>query len=499
MQEVERELCWIDEPVWNDSLWVEHDYSIELNDKGQFCNRPNLSSTSSDSSDGTDSVGSASNHSKESLPYWSDSECHVHITSHQRWSRKDFHTLKISRNSGTMHNCTDDLKLSMVDSNKRTSLAFRPTVSSAAKISVLLSSHGRGVPGDDKLLSPRERHDYLRRSSPSPSSPSVSSKSSSNGSLVSNLSRKSRSLSPALALQIEAHRADLSRSRYRDCCNRHYQAQEISPKTSPSPHRRLFPSVSSSATRSQHHSNSETRPRSQTSPAGKPTTPVSEKVGSTMPMRRSSFNPLDIVDCSTPAPSTITNKLTKSNSKENKKPRADQHDTSKCRRSCCKTEYQPRPKFDYLRKGSGAKYANHSPKPKNSADVTQSLDKCNKNTRPQSNRNILDNSHTLTACETKSLRHKSPSSLRSSRIPVRNKASHRSSSKDNSLGCDQILLDFPTLYYKLDCSGEVGDVDLESRKSRSGAVYRILDNGDVICESHPENNLYDKAGKLGIW
>lgn len=52
--------------------------------------------------------------------------------------------------------------------------------------------------------------------------------------------------------------------------------------------------------------------------------------------------------------------------------------------------------------------------------------------------------------------------------------------------CDEVLLEFPTLYYKLDCSGEAADIDLESRRQKAGTVYRILDNGLVVCESHPE-------------
>ena len=52
--------------------------------------------------------------------------------------------------------------------------------------------------------------------------------------------------------------------------------------------------------------------------------------------------------------------------------------------------------------------------------------------------------------------------------------------------CDEVLLEFPTLYYKLDCSGEAADIDLENRKQKTGTIYRILDNGLVVCESHPE-------------
>lgn len=49
--------------------------------------------------------------------------------------------------------------------------------------------------------------------------------------------------------------------------------------------------------------------------------------------------------------------------------------------------------------------------------------------------------------------------------------------------CDQLLLEFPFLYYKLACSDDSSEKELESRRSRAGVAYRILDSGDVVVDS----------------
>jgi len=48
------------------------------------------------------------------------------------------------------------------------------------------------------------------------------------------------------------------------------------------------------------------------------------------------------------------------------------------------------------------------------------------------------------------------------------------------------------------------EVDEESRPRRPGVVYRILDNGEVVCESHPEetepngeSSSEDNSGPVG--
>lgn len=62
--------------------------------------------------------------------------------------------------------------------------------------------------------------------------------------------------------------------------------------------------------------------------------------------------------------------------------------------------------------------------------------------------------------------------------------------------CDELLLEFPSLYYKLTCSDDSGDRELEARRNKAGVAYRILDNGDVVVDSPSLTDVPTDQGEI---
>lgn len=287
-------------------------------------------------------------------------------------------------------------------------------------------------------------------------------------SLTPPLSRKSRSLSPQLISVIEAHRADLAKYQiYRDCCNHNYR----SPDRSPTP--RLTPRARQSIPNSDKHISSA---------RGNPCKKSCETVTS---------------------PPTISSKLIVGSGVP--KPTAGK--SPKCHRPCCDSKCNPPPKFDYLRKGAGTKRTTYSPDPR--ARLISPLTKDTKNSTSKfkstskiSNNNNNNSSPVIRRDKNSSKTSKSLfSEAPSSRIPFGPSSLDEPDlrrPRAEPVVCDELLLEFPSLYYKLDCSGEVADFDLESRKAKTGTVYRILDDGNVVreCDAGKDNNLPNQESGL---
>lgn len=281
-----------------------------------------------------------------------------------------------------------------------------------------------------------QNNPQLRRTLPS------SSSSSSTTSLAPPASRRTRSLSPQLAAAVEAHHASLSRSKVKRDCNQHIQmtSQPCVPDRKPASTKKSPRSI-------QIYETKTTRLR-----------------------REAQLRAIQNGNIQTGATQT-----------------------SQDRRSCCNSHYKSRPKFDYLRAGSGARRSPRSPgrssfsyqhpSPSSSADNV-----LRQNLRHTNNTNGSPNSYNTNCRHRSGSAHKQcrsmpPNFTTSSPKHITLDETDQNTHPDGCLVCDEILLEFPTLYYKLDCSGESGDIDLESRKAKVGTVYRILDDGNVVRES----------------
>ena len=308
----------------------------------------------------------------------------------------------------------------------------------------------------------------------------ASSRSNSACSLTPPVTRRRRSLSPQLVHSIEAHQADVSKMpSYRGCCNnKNFGVSEQVIASTP----KLKKSIrgSSARTKVETTASKETFSRAQSSPPN------------------------------------LTKRLNDKNSIT--RPKADKLSSPRCKRPCCQQQYVSLPKFDYLRKGGGVKKPVYTPTTK-SCEKQSSLQKpsrhsysCGDNVRASPTFNCSNNNNTIIDLKSRPRKSVSRISVNSSQphsnhsLPTRITLKHPSLDESdsgvngsrNAVVCDEVLLEFPSLYYKLDCSGEAGDVDLESRKAKTGTVYRILDDGSVVreCDLDGNEDQVKISGKL---
>ena len=261
--------------------------------------------------------------------------------------------------------------------------------------------------------------------------------------------RKSRSLSPHLFQSVNAHQIDFCKRKiYRDCLQQHHHSEKCNNKKQSCDH-------------------------------------------------VCSINSPRVVGVSTDSSLNSTMSPTETRSKlhmhrEVNAVHANHSTTASCYRTCCQQQYKKRPKFNYLKKGKGIK--NHlylSPTTSNGERFRELQN--------------AQSSHTVQISLPSQTDHVPNSPMYHlgmlSSAPQFNDLPRNCTSQshqdipdgqlmgDHALVCDEVLLEFPSIYYKLDCSEQDGDTELESRKAKAGTVYRILDDGSVVIDSN--SNLSD--------